>query len=145
MSNLSEYPPEWPDVSLAVKEAANWRCVRCGHPNERPGHKIACDSLCDPTRHRGGLNDGKQRILTVHHLDGNKWNLEWWNLVALCQVCHLQIQGKVKMERRYMFEHSEWFKPYVAGYYAYKYQGLRLSQSEVMAQLDELLGLERVC
>lgn len=144
MSDLSEYPPEWPAVSLATKEAAGWRCVRCGHPGERPGQKIACDSSCDPARHRGGLNDGKQRMLTVHHLDGNKWNLAFWNLAALCQVCHLQIQGKVKMERRYMFEHSTWFKPYVAGYYAFKYLGLQLSRDEVMARLEELLALERV-
>ena len=144
MSSKSDYPPEWPEVSLQTKEAAGWRCVRCGHPNERPGHKVRCDRRCDPSRHRGGLNDGKQRILTVHHLDGDKSNLSWWNLAALCQVCHLQIQGKVIMRRQFIFEHSEWFKPYVAGFYAWVYLSENLSRDEVMARLDELLGLERV-
>jgi hypothetical protein len=33
------------------------------------------------------------------------------------------MQGKVKMERRWLHEHSDWFKPYVAGYYAHVYLG----------------------
>lgn len=138
------YPPTWPAVARATKDAAGWRCVRCGHPHERPGERIPCDDSCDAARHPGGLNDGRQRVLTTHHLDGDKSNLRWWNLAALCQVCHLQIQGKVKMERAYMFEHSEWFKPYVAGWYAWRYLGQVLTREEVEARLDELLGLERV-
>ena len=139
-----DYPPDWPKISIAVKEVAGWYCVRCGHPNEKPKQLLPCDDRCDSARHPGGLNDGRQRMLTVHHLDGNKENLAWWNLAALCQVCHLHIQGKVVMNREYMFEHSEWFKPYVAGWYAYKYLGLELNRDEVIAQLDELLNLERV-
>jgi len=61
------------------------------------------------------------RILTVHHLDGDKANCRWWNLAALCQRCHLEVQAKVVMERIYPHEHSEWFKPYAAGYYAFVY------------------------
>ena len=56
-------------------------------------------------------------MLTVHHLDLNKGNCAWWNIPALCQKCHLQIQHKVVMEQPYMFPHSEWFKIYVAPYY----------------------------
>jgi hypothetical protein len=82
------------------------------------------------------------RVLTVHHLDGNKLNCRWWNLVALCQRCHLEIQGKVKMERRWLYEHSEWFKPYVAAYYAITALGEDLSRAEVEARLEELLALE---
>lgn len=140
------YPDNWPAVALATKEAAGWRCVRCGHPHEQPGQRIPCDDKCDPTRHAGGkLNDGKQRMLTVHHLiEKDKANLNWWNLVALCQRCHLQIQGKVKMERRYMFEHSTWFKPYVAGYYAWRYLDVMMSREQVECRLEALLALERV-
>lgn len=61
------------------------------------------------------------RILTVHHADGDKSNVRWWNLLSLCQRCHLEIQSKVVMERVYIHEHSEWFKPFVAGYYAFVY------------------------
>jgi hypothetical protein len=139
-----DYPSEWPAVALATKEAAGWRCVRCGHPHERPAERVACDDRCDPARHPGGLNDGRQRVLTVHHLDGDKGNLRWWNLAALCQVCHLQIQGKVKMERCYMFEHSAWFKPYVAGWYAWRYLGVMMSREQVESRLEALLALERV-
>ncbi len=58
-------------------------------------------------------------MLTVHHLDMNPANCAWWNLAALCQVCHLHIQHKVVLERPFFFEHSPWFKPHVAGYYAH--------------------------
>lgn len=65
--------------------------------------------------------EAEWRILTVHHLDGDKANLRWWNLASLCQRCHLYIQAKVVLERVYPHEHSEWFKPYAAGWYAYSY------------------------
>lgn len=54
-----------------------------------------------------------QRVLTVHHLDGDKQNCRWWNCPPLCQRCHLQIQAKVRMGQQYLGEHSEWFKPYL--------------------------------
>jgi hypothetical protein len=84
------------------------------------------------------------RILTVHHLDGDKGNLRWWNLAALCQRCHLEIQAKVMMDRVYPFEHSDWFKPFVAGYYAWVYLGEELDRDQAEARMDELLALERM-
>lgn len=92
----SRYPDNWNEIAKSVKDAAEWRCVRCGHRHEPE------TGYC----------------LTVHHLDINPSNCAWWNIPALCQRCHLSIQSKVVMERPYMFEHSEWFKPYVAAYYA---------------------------
>jgi hypothetical protein len=86
--------------------------------------------------------EARWRILTVHHLDGNKANCRWWNLAALCQRCHLTIQGRVRMERVYPWPHSDWFKPYVAGYYAFAYLGEDLDRPSVDARLDELLALE---
>ena len=41
-----------------------------------------------------------------------------------------------------MFEHSEWFKPYVAGYYAHL-SGVGESEKYVMQHLGELLALEK--
>jgi len=67
------YPKEWPEVARKIKETNGWKCERCKRPNN--------------------YQDGY--TLTVHHLDGNKWNLEPWNLAALCQRCHLQVQNKV--------------------------------------------------
>jgi hypothetical protein len=79
-------------------------------------------------------------VLTVHHLDGDKHNLRWWNLAALCQRCHLHIQGKVRMSDTWMFEHSEWFRPYVAGYYAARF-GLSDEREEVEKRIDYLIAL----
>jgi hypothetical protein len=87
--------------------------------------------------------EARWRILTVHHLDGNKTNCRWWNLCALCQRCHLAIQGKVQLARIYPWEHSDWFKPYAAGWYAHAYLGEELTREETLARLDELLALER--
>lgn len=113
-----EYPANWPEISKAVKDEAGWRCIRCKHPHD--------------------IEAG--RMLTVHHLDLNKSNCEWWNLTALCQACHLHIQSKVVMERAYMFDHTEWFKPYVAGYYAHR-NGLPEDKPYVLANIPMLLGL----
>lgn len=114
----SAYPADWPAVARRVKDEAGWRCVRCGHPH-------------DP---------GAGYCLTVHHLDMDPANSRWWNLAALCQKCHLSIQAKVIMERRWMLPHSEWFRPYVAGYYAHQH-GLPDDRESVLARVDELVAL----
>ena len=68
---MGEYPANWPEIAAAVKAGAGWRCEACGH-----AHVTAAGYT-----------------LTVHHLDGDKSNCAWWNLVALCQRCHLRIQA----------------------------------------------------
>lgn len=116
----ADYPDNWKDIADRVKREANWRCIRCNRLNDREtGH-----------------------VLTVHHLDLDPSNNEWWNLVALCQKCHLSIQGKVVMERYWMFDHSEWFRPYVAGYYAHL-NGHPTDREYVMNNLDMLLEFGR--
>ena len=102
----------------AAREAAGNKCVRCGSPSV-PG-----------------------RILTTHHFDGDKANDEWWNLLPLCQVCHLHIQGKVDPRNPFFLEHTEWIKPYVAGFYAYKYEGQMITRDEAVSRMDELLKYE---
>ena len=79
----------------------------------------------------------------LHHLNGGKLDCRWWNLAALCQRCHLRIQGRVVMARVWPWEHSDWFKPYVAGYYASVYLGEELDREQTQERLDELLDLER--
>jgi len=86
--------------------------------------------------------EAQWRILTVHHLDGDKANCRWWNLAALCQRCHLTIQGRVVMDRIYPWEHTDWFKPYVAGFYGFRYLGQELTREETESRLNELLALE---
>jgi hypothetical protein len=118
--SVNDYPPNWSEIADRAKKDAGWRCVRCGHPHD-PEHGY---------------------ILTVHHLDMDPANNEWWNLAALCQRCHLCIQSKVVMEQYWMFEHSEWFKPYVAGYYA-AINGLPSDYDWVMEHLETLLEYGR--
>lgn len=113
-----EYPPDWPAIATFVKDVAGWCCVRCGHEHEpKAGY-----------------------TLTVHHLDGDKSNCAWWNIPALCQRCHLSIQSRVIMGRQWFLPHSEWFKPYVAGYYAFTH-GLPDDKEYVLAHVDELLAI----
>lgn len=112
------YPGDWIQVALRVKEEAGWRCIRCGHEHSpSTGH-----------------------TLTVHHIDMDKSNCEWWNMAALCQRCHLRIQGKVRIEQVWMFRHSDWFKPYVAGYYAHKF-GFATDRRYVESNMDNLINL----
>ena len=118
---MNDYPPNWKEIAQRVKADAGWLCIRCGHSNDpKSGH-----------------------VLTVHHLDNDKANCRWWNLAALCQRCHLKVQGSVNMSQQWPFEHSEWFKPYAAGWYAFKYLNEDLTRVKVMKRLDELLALER--
>lgn len=82
------------------------------------------------------------RILTVHHLNEVKADCRWWNLISLCQRCHLNVQRRVKLHQPWPFEHSEWFKPYAAGFYASSILHQELTREETMGRLEELLALE---
>jgi hypothetical protein len=117
--STGQYPPDWDQIAEATKAAAGWKCVRCGHPH-------------DPAN---------GYTLTVHHLDMNPANCAWWNIPALCQRCHLRIQSRVVMERQWMFQHSEWFNPYVAGYYA-NLRGLPTERTYIMENMETILRLE---
>lgn len=113
-----DYPANWKEIAKAIKDSHGWKCIRCNH-----GH--------DP---KAGYT------LTVHHADINPANCAWWNLLCLCQRCHLQIQAKVILERSWILPHSEWFKPYVAGYYA-SIHGLPDDEEYVLAHVDELIAM----
>jgi hypothetical protein len=113
-----EYPDDWKVIARECKDAAGWKCVRCSSSHD-PAAGYA---------------------LTVHHLDLDPRNNAWWNLAALCQRCHLRIQAKVVMERVWLYDHSDWFVPYVAGYYAAKL-GLSLNRDEVIARAAELIEI----
>ena len=156
------YPPEWHEtIKHLVREQAGHRCVRCHHPYtvKRDGNVTAtsgfqvevaggwinvsrCDEFCthgEPTilLESDGSIVAPWRILTVHHLNGDKADCRWWNLAALCQRCHLRVQRTVVMPRVFPWEHTEWFKPYAAGWYAHAYLGDDLSREEMLARLDE--------
>jgi len=157
-------------IKNMIRERDGNRCLRCGHPYRKGEHGngewSACDEKCvhtGPVRSfapdgipstvhqgmnwgsliaEGYLFDAQWRILTVHHLNGVKHDCRWWNLVSLCQVCHLKVQGRVRMEQVYPHPHSTWFKPYAAAYYAWAYLDQELTREEVTERMDELLALE---
>lgn len=117
-SSGGDYPINWPEIAERCKSEAGWECIRCGHPHDpSTGH-----------------------TLTVHHIDMNPGNCAWWNLAALCQKCHLTIQAKVRIEQPYLYEHSEWFKPFVAGYHAHLF-GLPEDKAYVLENMERLLHI----
>jgi hypothetical protein len=118
LSVRGEYPPDWHVIAHRVKSEAGWRCVRCGTPH-------------------GPCPD----VLTVHHLDGDKGNCAWWNLLALDQRCHLTIQARVIPERPWLFEHSAWMIPYVCGFYARYYAQVDITRGEAEGDPDRWLAL----
>lgn len=103
------------------------------------------EGLAAPRLHaiNGQRVEARARILTVHHLNGDKADCRWWNVVALCQRCHLSVQGRVVMARVWPWEHSDWFKPYVAGFYALVYEGREITREEAVKRADELLAYEK--
>ena len=113
------YAEDWSAIANEVKDLAGRCCIRCGH-----AHEVATGY-----------------VLTVHHLDGQKDNNRWWNLLALCQRCHLKIQARLIPERPWLFAHSAWFIPYVCGFYASHYGGQEITREEAMADPDRWLRM----
>jgi hypothetical protein len=83
---MNVYPSNWNEIALEIKREAGWRCEHCNH-------------FHDPS---------SGYCLTVHHLDGNKSNCAFENLVALCQRCHLHIQGKWQPGQGWLFGAPVW-------------------------------------
>lgn len=84
MSN--DYPADWPQIAERIKRAAHGCCEHCNHKHE----------------------PAAGYTLTVHHLDGDKSNVSWRNLVALCQRCHLHIQSKWKPGQLWLIDPPYW-------------------------------------
>lgn len=120
LKTSGEYPPDWDLIALGTKNDADWRCIRCDHEH------------CIESGH----------MMTVHHWDGNKSNCAWWNLMALCQRCHLSIQARVLPKQPWLYGHTEWCQIYAAGFYAKKYLGELITRPEAETRLDKLLSLE---
>lgn len=165
-----QYAEDGKAQRLRVRTEAGHRCIRCQHPFESEKHGKGewspCDERCThcgPTRivlatglafqgtptssagdlvRSGSYVEAQWRILTVHHLTGEKDNDAWWNCLSLCQRCHLHIQTKVDPRIPWMFSHSDWFKPYISGFYASKYEGKSITREEAMERMDELLAYE---
>ena len=64
---VPKYTPDWPEVAMRVKEAADWTCVSCGAVLKFGPHR---------------------KLLHVHHVNHSTTNNHPDNLVPLCVVCH---------------------------------------------------------
>jgi 5-methylcytosine-specific restriction endonuclease McrA len=70
------YTPDWPEVSKRIKTKAGWKCEGCG---------VAHGPV--------------PFVLAAHHIDFNPRNNKQENLIALCQRCHLKVQGMMVQPR----------------------------------------------
>jgi len=89
-----EYPSNWKEIAERIKRKNNYRCERCGVKDSH--------------------NPKDGNLLSIHHMDGNKSNNEDWNLICLCQRCHLHMQH-INIYQGWLFSDSfpEWFKPHL--------------------------------
>lgn len=80
----SRYPENWKQIAMEVKEAAGWKCKKCGIQCRKPGEPF----------------DTHRRTLTVHHIDHIPENCGKDNLIALCAGCHLKEDARHHAETR---------------------------------------------
>jgi len=94
--NRDRYPPDWPAISLAIKERAGWRCECLGECGRRTHGRERC-----PNVHQGmAYGTGSVVILTTAHLDHTPENCDPANLRAMCQGCHLHYDRDHHAETR---------------------------------------------
>lgn len=78
------YPKNWKDISLRIKQDADWICQECGRQCRKPGEKF----------------DTHKRTLTVAHMNHIPEDISPNNLKALCAPCHLRYDAKHHAESR---------------------------------------------
>lgn len=88
------YPPNWPEIAKAVKDAAGWRCEcegECGRD-----HSGRC-----PDEHGKPAHDtGKTIVITCAHLNHVPEDVRPENLAAFCAPCHLRFDAPHHAETR---------------------------------------------
>jgi hypothetical protein len=79
MAANCDYPANWQEIATEIKQAAGYRCHRCG---------LVCLPPGSGYRHLS-LSLRRQLCAQVHHRDGNPRHNKPTNLVCLCAGCHL--------------------------------------------------------
>lgn len=83
-SQKHRYPPDWADISRAIKDRAGWRC-ECTGECGRGTHDGRC-----PNRHgHPAYGTGSTVVLTTAHLNHQPEDCDPANLRAMCAGCHL--------------------------------------------------------
>jgi 5-methylcytosine-specific restriction endonuclease McrA len=91
--DYKKYPKDWKKISKAVIEKAGNRCKLCNAKNHEPHWKT-----------------GSEVVLTVHHIQDDLYNCSKYNLIALCQRCHLildlekHVSKKTKIDKNYWID-----------------------------------------
>jgi hypothetical protein len=80
----SKYPDDWDAVARRIKDAAGWKCEKCGQQCRFPGDGF----------------DTHKRTLTVAHINHVEADCRDENLVALCPACHLAYDETRKAMQR---------------------------------------------
>jgi len=77
----SRYPQDWNKIAFGVKQAASWKCSKCGMQCIQPGSDVS------------GLtrSERMRRTLTVHHANYQPEDNRPENLICLCSGCHLSL------------------------------------------------------
>lgn len=81
MALTLDYPDNWTESATTVKQAAGYRCNRCGLKCLPPTNSYS--HLYLSLRHRLSAQ--------VHHLDRNPAHNDRANLVCVCAGCHLRL------------------------------------------------------
>lgn len=81
---IDRYPPNWLAIAHRVKEAAGWKCQKCGKQCRRPGEPF----------------DTHKNTLTVAHLNHMPEDVRPENLMAMCAPCHLRYDSRHHAETR---------------------------------------------
>ena len=72
--DYKNYHPKWKKISYFIRAyRARWKCEWCNAENGFPHPKTKSNV-----------------VLTVAHIDHNIANNSFFNLAALCQLCHLK-------------------------------------------------------
>jgi len=107
MMRKQDYPTNWKEISLQVREEAGQCCEWCGAPNRAAGYRkpnpqpderefvvVLVVGNGEDTRRmtwpRLKFHGLTRIVLTVAHLDRDSKNNDRSNLAALCQRCHLR-------------------------------------------------------
>ena len=81
--DYKKYPNNWKLIRADILKRAGGCCELCGAKNYEPHWKT-----------------GSRVILTVAHIDQDTTNNNSYNLLALCQRCHLRIDMPYKIKKR---------------------------------------------
>jgi hypothetical protein len=115
------YGQRWTTIARQMKDAAGWKCKRCGIQCRKPGEPYDGDHT---------------RTLTVGHLDRQPWNLSLSNLWPMCVPCHLAYDRRHNQRMR-------WFHRKLNGKHDGEHVGYQLHLFAQGLKVREVI-LERV-